>query len=374
LADLLLFCLSPENPYLCKEMKRTWFFIASFLLMSCTLQAQEKKQPWPLKMVKKLMTTLDSATVRGTDPQYISLPEKGWAVELRNVMNYSFVNLEAKELEIESIDSWGAKTHSGPTVSAGVWIGYRGYGLGLSKDIVGEREIKSFSFGATGGNYGVNFRTKEFKSNTPELRVEGDFSEGPLHQEITWETEAPLQVHSLFLDGYYMFNGKQFSYAAAYDQSLRQLRSAGSVVAGAMYYRSWITYENPESFPLIAIMNNVGKIKFKQASIGAGYAYNWVPGSGWLINAMVVPMVTIKNRLKTYTYEITEKGNLTPTGSQSYTNHIDVNADMRLSVSYQWKHSYARIYSHYNYFRYRKANSHGHTSDWTVYGALGFRF
>jgi hypothetical protein len=205
--------------------------------------------------------------------------------------------------------------------------------------------------------------------------VEGDFNDdGPLHQEISWETEAPLQVHSLFLDGYYMFNGKQFSYAAAYDQSLRQLRSAGSVVAGAMYYRSWITYENPESFPLIAIMNNVGKIKFKQASIGAGYAYNWVPGYGWLINAMVVPMVTIKNRLKTYTYEITEKGDLTPTGSQSYTNHIDVNADMRLSVSYQWKHSYLRVYSHYNYFRYRKADSHGHTSDWTVYGAFGYRF
>ena len=147
-----------------------------------------------------------------------------------------------------------------------------------------------------------------------------------------------------------------------------------------MFYTSRVAYEDEENYTLISIMNGVGRLKFTQASIGAGYAYNWVPAPGWLVNAMVVPMVTLKNRLKTYSYEvqILEDGDkpfiLVPSESHSYTNRIDLNADMRLSASYQWQRYYVRFYSHFNHFRFRKENNHGHTSDWTVYGAFGYRF
>lgn len=352
-----------------------------FFPWAAQAQSQDtKKHSWPYKMVRGLKTWIDSSAVRGKDPQYISIPQKAWAVELRTDMNNSFLDLVSQDQKIEGIDYWGAKTHSGPTLSVGAWIGYRGYGLGLSRAIVGGGDINALSLGAAGSNYGVNLRMKEYKSNTPKIRVKGDFGDGEYYEEMVWETEAPLNIRSLFLDAYYLFNRKHFSYAAAYDQSARQLRSAGSVVAGAMFYTSRVAYEDEENYTLISIMNGVGRLKFTQASIGAGYAYNWVPAPGWLVNAMVVPMVTLKNRLKTYSYEvqILENGDkpfiLVPSESHSYTNRIDLNADMRLSASYQWQRYYVRFYSHFNHFRFRKENNHGHTSDWTVYGAFGYRF
>lgn len=366
-------------------MKFKWRLWIGLFLLSGTaqLQAQEvKKHTWPYKIVRGLMNWVDSSAVRGKDPQYISIPEKAWAMELRTDLNNSYLDLVAKDHMIEGIDYWGSKTHSGPTMSVGAWLGYRGYGLGISKAIVGGGDIKALSLGAAGGNYGVNLRMKEYRSNTPKVRVKGKIGDEDYYEEMVWETEMPFNIRSLFLDAYYMFNRKRFSYAAAYDQSAKQLRSAGSLVAGAMFYTSQVAYENKENYLLISMMNGVGKLRFTQASIGAGYAYNWVPASGWMVNAMVVPMVTLRNRLKMYTYEVKygdpEKGEesfiLVPSGAHSYTNHIDLNADMRLSVSHQWQRSYVRVFSHFNHFRFRKENNHGHTSDWTVYGAFGYRF
>lgn len=355
----------------------------SLFLLPWAMQAQgqeTQKHSWPYKIVRGLKTLIDSSAVRGKDPQYISIPEKAWAMELRTDMNNSYLDLVAKEQKIEDIDYWGAKTHSGPTQSIGIWIGYRGYGLSLSKAIVGGGNIKSLSLGAAGSNYGVNLRMKEYRSNTPEVRVKADFGDGEYYEEMVWETEAPLNIRSLFLDVYYMFNRKHFSYAAAYDQSAKQLRSASSVVAGAMFYTSQVAYEDEANYVLISMMNDVGKLKFTQISIGAGYAYNWVPAPGWLVNGMVVPMVTLRNRLKTYSYEVQYPETagkpfiLIPSETHSYTNHIDLNADMRLSGSYQWQRYYVRVVSHFNHFRFRKESNHGHTSDWTVYGAFGYRF
>ncbi len=93
-------------------------------------------------------------------------------------------------------------------------------------------------------------------------------------------------MKTIIADGYYMFNGKKFSYAAAYDQSVIQKRSAGSLMAGLMYNYTDIDYAANSNGDLIYMMSGLGRIKLWQGSVGVGYAYNWVPARGLLVNLM----------------------------------------------------------------------------------------
>ena len=67
------------------------------------------------------------------------------------------------------------------------------------------------------------------------------------------------------------------SYAAAYDQSVVQKRSAGSLMAGAMYYHSTVAYDEGRDAEFIMYMNDIGRMKQYQLSLGGGYAYNLCP-------------------------------------------------------------------------------------------------
>lgn len=50
-------------------------------------------------------------------------------------------------------------------------------------------------------------------------------------------------------------------------------------------------------------MKGIGRVKLWQGSVGVGYAYNWVPARGLLVNVLGMPMLTFVNKLKAYGYE-----------------------------------------------------------------------
>ena len=342
--------------------------------MAMAEEGGEKRKPWPYRMLMGLKEFVDSSAVSGLDPLYVGQPKRPWSAELRTDINNSDLHMKAADRDLGDGTMWSAVTHSGPTVSIGAWAGYRGYGFGLSRAIIGS-DSKTFSIGATGGSYGVNLRINSYRSGKPDISAKGE----NYSDRLEWSTDDPLRMRSLFLDAYYMFNRKRFSYAAAYDQSLQQLRSAGSLVAGAMYYHSRVAFADPHNFLLQLLMNDVGKFKFTQASVGAGYAFNWVPAQGWLISAMAVPMLTFYNRITVCTYDLDisddmKEYHLVQTGEEHINNRVSWNFDTRLAISYQWRRYYLRAYSHYNHFRYHNASDHGYTSYWTVYSAFGFRF
>ena len=211
------------------------------------------------------------------------------------------------------------------------------------------------------------------------------------------DLKDPISVRSLFMDGYYMFNGKRFSYAAAYDQSLIQKRSAGSLMTGLMYYHSRVSYNDISNLPLLILMNDLGMVKCSQASVGFGYAYNWVPAKGWLVSVMAMPMLSFYNKMKTYEYDIVDEsgesiydfseeeiadimnGNykgytLVEKAVYETSNKVSWNFDARLSVSYNWSRFYLRTYGHYNRFRFQYDSGDSKLTDWRVYLDLGFRF
>ena len=371
-----------------------------YLLMTMALvplmasaQGEEKKsdQNFVVKGLMWVKTLIDSMAVANIDRSYIEQPKKPWAVEARSSISHSSLEMEADWSFENVIDGRiTAKTDNNYPASLGVWAGYRGYGFGFSKQLSGDGS--TFSLGAMGGSFGINMRINSYRSSTPYVtysfasggEVDADAGDVPL--------DDPIRIRSFFLDGYYMFNGRHFSYAAAYDQSLIQRRSAGSFMAGLMYYHSSVAFDDDSSWPMVLLMKTIGKLKFTQANVGAGYAYNWVPARGWLVSAQVMPMITFYNKTKVCYYDIQDdKGksifsidsdeidydghyHVVEVNDEATGNRVSWNFDARLSLVYNWSNCYLRVYGHYNRFRYKNDDGIGWLQDWTGYASLGIRF
>ena len=358
-----------------------------------------KGKPALLQPIFFLKTLIDSSAVSSIDRNWIEQPKQQLAIEARTTLNQSKLRMETTWEE----DNFTlvSKSNNGLSTSAGLWLGYRGYGLGFSKEL-GRTTGSTFSFGAMGGRFGLNLRISSYKSDMPDIYMNGEQVTG---RNISDDRlEDPINVRNFFLDGYYMLNGKHFSYSAAYDNSLIQRRSAGSVVIGGMYFHSRVDYSADSNWLLTALMKDVGMVKFTQGSIGMGYAYNWVPARGLLVNAMAMPMFTFYNRTTKYLYDFAM---IDPNGKiidEEYLEGLDegeyydilfdpktkisainereektgnkpkFNFDMRLCVTYNWDRWYVRAYGHFNMFRYGSDLVSGRMTDWTAYAALGFRF
>ena len=358
-----------------------------------------KGKPLLLQPVFFLKTLIDSSAVSSIDRNWIEQPKQQLAIEARTTFNQSKLRMETTWEEDDF--TMVSKSNNGFSTSAGLWLGYRGYGLGFSKEL-GRTTGSTFSFGAMGGRFGLNLRISSYKSDMPDIYFNGEQVSG---RNISDDRlDDPINVRNFFLDGYYMLNGKHFSYSAAYDNSLIQRRSAGSVVIGGMYFHSRVDYSADSNWLLTALMKDVGMVKFTQGSIGMGYAYNWVPARGLLVNAMAMPMFTFYNRTTKYLYDFAM---IDPNGKiidEEYLEGLDegeyydilfdpktkisainereektgnkpkFNFDMRVCMTYNWDRWYVRAYGHFNLFRYGSDLVSGRMTDWTAYAALGFRF
>lgn len=356
-----------------------------------------KGKPVLLQPLYWVKTLIDSSAVATIDRSYIEQPKPAWAIEARTTLNQATLKMTTtwEDPDDGPTDLW-MKSKNGLSTSAGLWLGYRGYGFGYSKEF-GKTSGSTLTFGAMGGSFGINLRISSYHSDMPDLYIDGEKITS--YDEDNDRLEDPVKVRTLFLDGYYMLNGKHFSYAAAYDNSLIQRRSAGSIVVGGMYCHSRADYSTDSNWLLTFLMDGVGKLKFTQGSIGAGYAYNWVPARGWLVSAVAIPMLTFYNRTTKYMYDLDfenphvedwstlsqdeildlladSETKITTLNEREETSHnkVKLNLDARLSVVYNFNRWYVRVYGHYNQFSYGSDLVSGRVTDWTANASLGFRF
>ena len=366
-------------------------FIAVMLTQSITANAGS-----PVKTLKKVGALLDTLSVKGVDRNYIDAPKEPWQIIVKGNINQSDLKMRATgDIDIVSYKA-EPRLKTEPSKYIGLWAGYRGYGLGYTINTGGDKG-SYFTVGATGGSYGVNVRVHSFENNRPSFSFSTDFDD-LINEDIDLEEEEveledPIRVHTAIADAYYLFNGKRFSYAAAYDQSVIQKKSAGSIMAGAMFYYGKIDYATKNNAELIYLMRGLGKVKLWQGSVGAGYAYNWVPVKGLLINAMAMPMLTLVNRIKVYAFktnvedvmnqyeddeypsdeELLAQYVITPLARKSYNSGIAVNFDARISVTYNFGRYFVNAYGQFNNFRYTHEDNRGRLNDWFVNAAFGVR-
>ena len=352
----------------------------------------------PPTLLKKVGVLIDSMSVRGLDRHYIDAPQQPWQLIVKSNMGQSSLDMKASG-NIGGF-AYSARPYLKTELaqSVGFWAGYRGYGVGYSFNVRGD-EGSRLSFGATGGAYGLNVRIHTFKNSHPHFNLNSDIIDEEYQEE--WDAVQlidPIRVRAVIADGYYLFNGTRFSYAAAYDQSVVQKRSAGSLMAGAMYYYGHINYASPTNGDLIYLMKGLGRVKLWQGSVGLGYAYNWVPAKGLLVSAMAMPMATVFNRVRAYGYstnveELMDDPNfksedisdedwdawwygglkITPMGEKTFKSGVTVNFDARLSVTYNFGRYFLNAYGQFNSFRYHHNDSHGRLDDWFVNTAIGIR-
>lgn len=169
------------------------------------------------------------------------------------------------------------------------------------------------------------------------------------------------------LDFYYVFNYKHFSYRAAYGYSTRQVRSAGSVVAGVAFsdfksslvlthepfmnlesFDKWRNDEQ-ETFSYIPCVTQEVDFLYRKLSAKLGYGYNWAVAKAFVFNVTLFPMLSLKwSKITTYS--------LTDLKKQQDVYSGDWSLDFMGRSSLQWNNGklYAGIYGDFTTFRYKK--------------------
>ena len=372
-------------------MKKVAIILVCLLLCAVAASAQES-------LLRKLGTFIDSMSVKGLDRRYIDAPERPWQIIARANVNQTILSMDTQGDLVGMKYSANPYLKTEPSQYVGFWAGYRGYGVGYTVNVGGDKG-SSFTIGATGGAYGINVRIRSIQNDEPNLNLESDLlSEAEKEAWKKAKLTDPIRVKTVIADGYYLFNGKKFSYAAAYDQSVIQKRSAGSLMAGLMYNYTNIDYATDGNGDIVYLMKGVGRVKLWQGSVGAGYAYNWVPARGLLVNIMAMPMLTFVNKLKVYGYETNVEellddpycwnpdltddewddwfyGNLhiSPIGQETYNSGLSLGFDARMSLTYNVGRWFFNAYGQFNNIRYRQTDTRGYLNDWFVNTSIGIR-
>ena len=367
--------------------------------------------PAVVGLVRKLGTFIDSMSVKGVDRRYIGAPEKPWQIILKGNVNQtdlsmkSYINVSTFQPDLNGNINWEPHIWTVPSTYVGLWAGYRGYGFGYSRNVGGDKG-SYFTIGATGGAYGVNLRLHRFDIDDARIHYYGNVEGFSLDEWQSGKLGSPISVRTLLIDGYYLFNSRRCSYAAAYDQSVIQLRSAGSLIAGAMYYYSHLDYSQPRNAEFIQMMNSTGNVRQWQAGIGAGYIYNFVPCRGLLISAQVMPVIAFYNRIKVTRYDtnvndfyaqtsalgdqfesgliseeqydreygkVQDQYRVWKTREYSENDNIRFNFDTRLSVTYQFDRFFFNAYGQFSRFTYSEDDHSGSVNDWYVNASIGVR-
>ena len=391
------------------------------LLFSLNTVAQEKEtidsvstqesKPNLMERLHQVQQYLDTKAKAKVDPTYIEVPDKPWRVILRYKENAVDVDY-SQSLDIPAYNEhsdWNLCFEPPVASSIGFWVGYRGTGFSYSKSLT-KNAGRYWSFSTTGAKYGFNFRLRRFKTN--DARFTGkDYENGQVTYEINEDATmpAPVWIRSVYLNGYYVFNGRRYSQAAAYNQSVIQRRSAGSLLVGATWYQSSFDYADIANAFYMVIGHGISRIKVHQANLGVGYGFNWVPLRGLVVNAMAMPTVSIYNRVKAYKYEtnydlspkepVDDYGDWNPEtrrwangkthkpflmlnregGNQFdywdaepevHHSMLRLNLDLRLGIAYNFSNYFIGAQAQYNNFHYKTDN--GKVNIFDAYARLAF--
>lgn len=380
-----------------------------------SVSIQDSTKTTFMDRIHQLQQFLDDKAKKKVDPRYIEVPEKPWRMILRykaNMVNVDYDN-SIDFPATNEYSEWNLHFEPPVATSIGFWAGYRGTGLSFSLPLT-KNAGRYFSISSTGAKYGFNFRLRRFNTSSATLSAT-DYKDGirngdGYHDEQ--ELAAPVWIRSVYVNGYYVFNGRRYSQAAAYNQSVIQRRSAGSFLLGATWYQSSFDYSDISNFLFMMVGHGVHRIKVHQANIGFGYGYNFVPFRGLVINAMAMPTVSVYNRVKVYKYDfnfdvtspVTEVDDYGEFDSETKTwangkthkpfymykegdllgcwevdpettyTWLRLNLDLRLGIAYNWSRYFIGLQAQYNNFSYKKDDCQIRIFDAYARLSMGVRF
>ena len=261
------------------------------LLVSFSLQAQSEKAgitvndsiqedsvttPKPSafkRAIKKFMNFSDFDTL------YISPNRYNYALMATHFSNFEYYSVTSEFPQPQKL-SFSPNPHN----KIGLYFGWRWIFLGWSVDIDDiyrktNRKNKGTEFDLSlySSKLGVDIFYRRTGNNYKIHKIRGFYDEIPSDYS---EDFSGLKVDIKGLNLYYIFNNRKFSYPAAFSQSTNQRRNAGTFIAGFSISKHNLDFDYQQLPAYIQERMNPGmkvnKIKYTNANISFGYAYNWV--------------------------------------------------------------------------------------------------
>lgn len=228
--------------------------------------------------------------VNNVDTNYIEPQQFNFTVMLQNTNTYEVYRLSTAE---------GQSVTFSPDMSMrlGPYFGWRWAFLGYTVDVKahqGDHKKKEYDLSLYSSKIGVDLYYRETGNDYKIRRVNlgKDIDTSPIEGMPFGGLSSSIKGFNL----YYILNHRRFSYPAAFSQSTKQLRSAGSPLVGIGYTRHKLSlnctelnnaiFERmPELKPEAEIDSSFwfGTVKYTDISLSGGYAYNWVFARNWLM-------------------------------------------------------------------------------------------
>lgn len=183
------------------------------------------------------------------------------------------------------------------STSLGVGFNYKSYGLGLAFGLP-KSDASNEKYGKTKRlDLQVNVYGKQFGFDGFAQIYKGYYNSNP-EDFIDWESAnlpklPDMNVISLGINAFYIFNSERFSYKAAFTRTQVQLKSAGTFTLGVFGFYDQARADNgfiPAEFP-DSLRTNFDLKSFNTMAFGIslGYLYSWVFSDHFFLNVGITP-------------------------------------------------------------------------------------
>ena len=214
------------------------------------------------------------------DSAYVVSTGKNWKLQLKN-QNW---------LDDFLSHTGDNRAHftSGAASNIGLFLSFMAVSVGYSIDV-----DRLFGGKATSQRLDFSFTCARFTAEAHQTSNYGRMRNRVKLGDSDWKTQEQLGTNALRRDtkgisATYFFNNKKYARAAAYCFSKYQRRSAGSVLAGFSVDNydfkldsTYLTPEQKESY----LEYGINHVIYTDYCLSAGYTYNWVISSKFLLNA-----------------------------------------------------------------------------------------
>lgn len=270
----------------------------------------------------KADSVLDARNARvRTDTMWVARPQCTWTFRGKADMIGDVIHLRTGD---ESGNPSDYYLTARPKVTMGASANYRGISLSLSfsptKWLSDISDIIS----------SLNYYSNQFGGEvTMELIDEFDGHSELLGRRTRLDNTT---LRAVTASGYYVLNGRRFSYPAVFNSTWEQRRSAGSVVVQANFNWERLKMGNPAEMDAEAYDNVLNRIDMRSVSIGVGYGYNLVLPPHWLIHLTAQPSVMLWKSFKLHLTD-GEGGAMV---EKMPSGHFNLHMTGRVGATYSW--------------------------------------
>lgn len=289
---------------------------------------------------------------KNIDTTYITRPSETWTVKVRSNFSGTLAEVRGKN---NGTRFSGLMTSRFRHTISGAAV-YKGIGIGLALNpsrIIGKTRDMEYRLNSYGNRMGFDISYERAKTDEGNVTIGG---------ERTHVGSGRIHRWMLTANYYYAFNGRRFSFPAAFTQSYRQRKSAGSWLAGVSFQAGKMTVSSAGEGFLES-----GTTHTLDIGIGMGYAYNLCLGRRWLANISLLPNIVV------YDHSSAEGHGLAKTRMKY--RFPNILATGQSALLYSWKNRFAGTSAVLN-GSYTGSQSHltVHRLKWRVRLFYGFRF